>query len=112
MFKTQITGAFGDKDVTWANYPDHVEIDVTDLQGERPLTVDEAVEMVRAATPKAGLDLKCVTIEVFKVLPNVHLHTPNSRTYCGAPAPADRVNGWTAYKSDATCEACLATLSS
>jgi hypothetical protein len=38
----------------------------------------------------------------------VHLHTPTGRTYCGAPAPADRRNGWTAYRSDATCPECLA----
>lgn len=40
----------------------------------------------------------------------VHLHTPTGRTYCGAPPPADRVNGWTAYRSDATCPSCLSGL--
>lgn len=40
----------------------------------------------------------------------VHLHTPTGRTYCGAPAPSDRVNGWTAYRSEASCSDCLATL--
>lgn len=37
----------------------------------------------------------------------VHLHTPTGRTYCGAPPPADRVNGWTAYRSEATCPDCV-----
>ena len=40
----------------------------------------------------------------------IHLHTPTGRTYCGAPPPDDRVNGWTAYRSDATCPACLGPL--
>jgi hypothetical protein len=44
-------------------------------------------------------------------MPVVHLHTPTGRTYCGAPRPADRVNGWTAYRSECTCPDCLATLS-
>jgi hypothetical protein len=41
----------------------------------------------------------------------VHLHTPTGRTYCGAPPPVDRANGWTAYRSEATCHACLSGLS-
>lgn len=40
---------------------------------------------------------------------DVHLHTPTGKTYCGAPAPVDRVNGWTAYRSECTCPGCLAT---
>lgn len=41
----------------------------------------------------------------------VHLATPAARTRCGAPKPLDRVNGWTAYRSEVTCAACLSTLS-
>lgn len=40
----------------------------------------------------------------------VHLHTPMGRTYCGAPVPADRARGLTAYASEASCHACIATL--
>ena len=40
----------------------------------------------------------------------IHLHTPMGRTYCGAPVPADRARGLTAYASEATCHACIATL--
>lgn len=40
----------------------------------------------------------------------VHLHTPMGRTYCNAPVPTDRARGLTAYASEATCPACIATL--
>ena len=40
----------------------------------------------------------------------VHLHTPMGRTYCGAPVPTDRARGLTAYASEASCHACIATL--
>jgi len=40
----------------------------------------------------------------------VHLHTPTGRVYCGAPAPEDRVHGWTALLSQATCLPCVSTL--
>ena len=40
----------------------------------------------------------------------VHLHTPMGRTYCGAPVPADRARGLTAYRSDATCPECVGGL--
>jgi hypothetical protein len=42
----------------------------------------------------------------------IHLHTPTGRTYCGAPAPEDRVHGWTAWLNEATCLACVGTLAS
>ena len=40
----------------------------------------------------------------------IHLHTPMGRTYCNAPVPTDRARGLTAYASEATCPACIATL--
>lgn len=41
----------------------------------------------------------------------VHLHPFNSpRPVCGAPIPEDRKAHLTAWRSDITCEACLATL--
>lgn len=55
-------------------------------------------------------DCAAVVTAITARLNRVHLHTPTGRTYCGAPAPADRVNGWTAYRSEATCPGCLATL--
>jgi len=43
--------------------------------------------------------------------PTVHLHPFNSaQPRCGAPIPDDRANELTAYRSETTCEACLATL--
>jgi hypothetical protein len=43
--------------------------------------------------------------------PVIHLHTPTGRIYCGADRPA-LTERMTAYRSVATCERCLATLSS
>lgn len=41
----------------------------------------------------------------------VHLHPPTSaQPECGAPIPADRMNGLTAYRSEITCAGCKATL--
>lgn len=43
--------------------------------------------------------------------PVVHLHGPVSGPRCGAPWPEDRKRWTTAYRSEITCDACLATLS-
>lgn len=43
--------------------------------------------------------------------PAVHLHGPVSGPVCGADQPDDRKRESTAYRSDTTCLACLATLS-